>query len=257
MDSKVIEALRERRFDFAPVSNDSAEYGWGLVSREVLEQLLAAGRPLELMSIDTTARSIKVLDGDGLVSLQALFEFFSESASVLIVEGHSAGTDPTREGVSRAVGRIGLVNLADLNHREVRRAAYEFLLDVELALVDVLRRDHNDPWLWIDSIASEDERARLLGYWELMRRRGVDHTPEILLTLPQLLGIVGKSGELRAKLGLKSRTDLENRVKGVVELRNRTMHPVRPLVSAPEDVARFAGTISALAALLQRMRVCS
>ena len=109
-----------------------------------------------------------------------------------------------------------------------------------------LVKDHfrDDPWEWIRKL-NEDEQVRILGYWELSKKRNVDVGPVAATTLSQLLNVVGKSAVLLDGLGFKSRTTFQDkiRVAKIVDLRNNVMHPVRPMVLGIEDVCTLREAI--------------
>jgi hypothetical protein len=67
---------------------------------------------------------------------------------------------------------------------------------------------------------------------------GVD--PVQLLRLSDVINIAAKHEPLRSQLGFASRRAVEKALGGLNDLRNRTMHPVRPLlVRVPEDLERL------------------
>jgi hypothetical protein len=240
VDPSVVNTLRDRRFDYAPVSGLSTVVGWGLISLPKLEDL--HGRELELTEreVEPDEVALRVLPVEAMPLGQVL-AIFMELAACLFVR-------PDEGAV------CGFMTRSDLNHREIRRAAYELLAEVEEGLANIVRLDYGDPWNWIDKLSSEDDRARVVGYWELLKRRSIESDPLSLLTVIQLLGLAGKSTWIRERLGHKSRTSLEGSVPGIAEFRNRVMHPVRPLISRAEDIKKFTGTIVGLETILGRLR---
>ncbi|HSR32867.1 MAG TPA: hypothetical protein VLY63_20070, partial [Anaerolineae bacterium] len=61
---------------------------------------------------------------------------------------------------------------------------------------------------------------------------------------------------LRSRLGFSSRRAVENALGGLNDLRNRTMHPVRPLLTRiPEDLERLRRYGQQAGEILRRLEV--
>ena len=56
--------------------------------------------------------------------------------------------------------------------------------------------------------------------------------------LSTLLKVVGKSDNLRGKMGYSSRNQFDNDLGGLIDLRNRIMHPTQTLVHGAGDLEK-------------------
>lgn len=123
----------------------------------------------------------------------------------------------------------GLLTVSDLNRARFRFEVYPIVAQLELNLSNFIEAFVPDPWTWIDSL-SDDKQVRVIGRWEVERRKHVDTSPINSLTLSELINIIGKIPKLYRMLGYESGKKFTVAVKGFVDVRNQVMHPVRPLV---------------------------
>ena len=72
------------------------------------------------------------------------------------------------------------------------------------------------------------------------------------VTLADLLSIYGKSDEIRVKLGLASKSAFKKSYGKLAGIRNRVMHPVRPLVSRERGLGDVADSVDAIDDLTRR-----
>ena len=134
----------------------------------------------------------------------------------------------------------GLVTPADLNKLPVRVYLYFLIGEVELALTLLIRDQFAaQPEQALQMLSSKRQReleAQLAALTE--ENIGVD--PVQLLRLSDVINIVAKHEGLRSQLGFASRRAVEKALGGLNDLRNRTMHPVRPLLAhLPDDMERL------------------
>ena len=132
---------------------------------------------------------------------------------------------------------MGLFTRADLNRHPFRAEIYFALAHLESELAQLIRRSFDDPWDWLD-LLSEEKQARIIGYWEISKRRGVDHGPVGAAMLTELLQIATKSDRLRKLLGFESKKLFKSATGRIPDLRNQIMHPVRPLIVDESSVIR-------------------
>jgi hypothetical protein len=77
-----------------------------------------------------------------------------------------------------------------------------------------------------------------------------------LLRLSDLINITAKHEALRSQLGFSSRGAVEKALGGLNDLRNRTMHPVRPLLARlPEDMERLQRYGQQAGEILRRLEI--
>jgi hypothetical protein len=109
-----------------------------------------------------------------------------------------------------------------------------------------------DTWQWLKHL-DEEGQARVLGYWELAKVQGVDVGAVAALTLSQLIHILTQENLLSSKLGYPSRTQLKSATGRVPSLRNRVMHPVRPLILSVDHVGQVRDSLFVLEDMRDRL----
>jgi hypothetical protein len=90
---------------------------------------------------------------------------------------------------------------------------------------------------------NDDAIVRILGFWELAKKRNVDIGPIGACTISDLLNIIAKDQGLRKELGYNSKNKIDNITGAIPKLRNSIMHSVRPLVTSQEDVVDIKKTV--------------
>jgi hypothetical protein len=170
------------------------------------------------------------------ISLDALLEAF-ESRTIAAVLSQPDGSADR------------FVTFSDLNKHPVRSAMYPLFAELEAHLATLIERKHEDPWRWIAHL-DRDKQARIVGYWELSKRDGVDIGPIAGATLHELLTIVRKDAALRDSLGVTQGNKWDSLAHSINELRNLVMHPVRPMFSNPEDLSKTRQKLMSLANLV-------
>ncbi len=172
-----------------------------------------------------------------LTGLDALLEAF-ETQTIAAILDSDAGLP------------IGFITFSDLNKHHVRSAMYPLFAELEAHLATVIERRHQDPWTWIAHL-DRDKQARIVGYWELSRRDGVDIGPIAGATLHELLTIVRKDASLRDTLGFTNANKFDSLCHGINELRNLVMHPVRPMFATPADLTKTRQRLTNLSTFVQ------
>ena len=213
----------ERNSDLGPVRTKAQQRRFDLLP------LTEAGRIVEVLLVASGER--EPLTGRWLVSrdtaIPDLLQIFLES-------GHPGHFVFQRQDV------VGLVTPADLNKLPVRVYLYFLIGEVELALTLQIRSHFaGQPEQALQMLSAKRRReleAQIAGLTE--QNIGVD--PVQLLRLSDVINIAAKHEPLRSQLGFGSRRAVEKALGGLNDLRNRTMHPVRSLLSqVPEDMERL------------------
>jgi hypothetical protein len=223
--------LERNGYDQAPVYDSVTGRFWGLAHADYLTALYDAGTVLG--ENDTHVRDegkvlrIGVFPGN----IYQLLDRLRAQRAIIVVEEYDAPEHGPVESL------LGLFTISDLNRHEIRAILYRLVSVAEARLAHLIKKELHDPWEWL-SVLSEEDQVRLLGYWELSKRRGVDIGPLAGATLTQVLKIVAKFEPLRERLGFKSRKDIDSEIGRVPDFRNRIMHPVRPLILDTRDVDR-------------------
>jgi hypothetical protein len=233
LDEAVIAALEAHHYDQAPVVDVAGN------TIGVLDIAAARARMGEHRDLEETDPAIerRCLPVD--CAVESILEIMSEAAGVLVEE--EAGT------------YYGLLTASDLNRHRFRSILYGAFAELESLLARLADMTFPDPWEWLSRLG-DDAQARLVGYWELGRRRNVDIGPLAACTLTELLKIVAHEEALRTMLGWHSRQQFDKSTGSLPDLRNRVMHPVRPLILGREEVSRLAASVQVVRELAGRSR---
>ncbi len=213
--------LEAKSYDYAPVLHSDRVAG-----------LIRTVRLRELMSQSKQMVMDDLFSPVGLprqTTIGRVVEAVVANPVVLIYEDESGAKE------SAIVSWRGLVTASDLNKQYFRSKVYELLAELEMGLLNVIKLgglDHNS---WLKALTL-DAQARVLGYWELAKRRDVDTNPLTACMFPDLLKIAASDKYVLNELGFSSRNQFNDRVGGLPDLRNMVMHPIRPLILCREDV---------------------
>jgi hypothetical protein len=224
VDAELVETLRQNDFDNAPLSGTD-----GIVLTSYLEQLLASNRPLsaEDPAIDRTML-------DSTARLREMLETVAAHNAVLVSDH----------------GKLaGILTLSDLNKHPLRSLLYASLANLETELAESIRRICPDPWDWILEL-SEENQVHVIGYWEVTKRKNIDIGALAACTLTQLIRIVSTLERVRLEFGFKSRAAAEATCSSLPTLRNKVMHPVRPLIGKSDEIADLVSSINKVELLM-------
>jgi hypothetical protein len=216
---------KQRRFDLVPITRD--------------------GRIVEVLLVDAGER--EPLIDRWLVSRDTAIP---DLLQILLESGRPGFLVFHRQDV------VGLFTPADLNKLQVRVYLYFLIGEVELALTMQIRRHFATmPEQALQMLSAKRQREleeQIAGLTE--QNIGVD--PAQLLRLSDVINIAAKHEPLRSQLGFTSRRSVEKALGGLNDLRNRTMHPVRPLlVRVPEDLERLQRYGQQAADILRRLEI--
>jgi hypothetical protein len=127
-------------------------------------------------------------------------------------------------GLAQERHRYFIITLPDVNKRPVRTLCYQLLMQLETRLADMIRDEYNSEELF------GEVGHRTLGLWKQ------DEINDNKVHISEHMGIgdikkvVRKNGDMVDELGFESKTKFGNQLSGVVQLRNKVMHPTRTLV---------------------------
>lgn len=230
--ARLLDELAAHDYDQAPVATPDRGVV-GTVPIEALRELHATDRPL---TPDHPA--VETAQFQPLTRLDHVLQVLAQTRAALVASNGS----PT-----------GLVTVSDLNKHPVRAVLYGIFADLEIALASLIGRHHPNPNTWLDRL-TEDHRVYVLGFWEVTKRAGMDIGPLAGCTLTQLLAVVEADPLIREALGFASRTQAGRVVGSLPKLRNKVMHPVRPLVLRKNDVEAVRETLIRVLELHERVR---
>ncbi len=242
---EVLEALRVRGYDQAPAYDPTSHTCWGLVTTPHLRRLCDEGLNLESDDPQVSDPNKEFRVGSNTNIYQLLHKLRTERAVIVIQE-----SDASEYGHMESC--LGLFTFSDLNRHEIRRVLYSLFSDVEAGLANLVQRWIRESWDWI-KILGENQQVRILGYWELAKRRDVDIGPLAAVSLSNLLAVVRTSRGILAELGFESERAFREFTDSLPEFRNRIMHVVRPLVLDHDVVEKLYRVARVLEMLRNRM----
>ncbi|MFD1513447.1 hypothetical protein [Halomarina rubra] len=134
--------------------------------------------------------------------------------------------------------RYSIITLADVNKRRARELFYRVFSEFEVLLSTLVENEYPD-----STSLFYDASPEAIGRWQKSKIDDlVVHISEHMY-LSTLMDIVGKSQSLRREFGYESRSQFKKDLGGLIQLRNRIMHPTKTLVHDTEDLSK---TISRL-----------
>ena len=250
----IVQLLEKNSYDQAPIKSEYSPIGWILISTPEYKKLVESNRLTEdnpdLYIKNDVVEFVPESEFSGTeLSLPALLECFeSRTAAIFyfpspnsiteVIDGDGNALQETND----IIYVYGILTMSDLNKHSIRRAAYSLFLDIESALSRLIQMQYPESWDWI-TLLSERLQVRVIGSWELSRMRNVEINPIEVLNLSNLLNIFAKSKSLLAKLEYKPKKQVGSLVNGLIEVRNKIMHPVRPLILCQSDLVTFKKNI--------------
>ncbi len=231
VDGSILSKLRGADFDQAPVVHLGKPLGIVLTAH--LDELHATGSPLEPTSSFVGRRRVGLSP-----SIDDLLAAIAEQRGAII--GEHDDESP------------GFVTLSDLNRHHFKAALYPLFAEMEAGLADLVGAQYSEPWDWL-KVLEKDRQARLVGYWELSKRDGVDIGPLAGTMLSELSDVCASSEPIRQRLGFESRGQWKSTFDGISGLRNAIMHPVRPMIHDLDDVKQLRERLGKMLAVLGRL----
>ena len=217
VDADTVSRLREKSFDFAPVLDVN-----GLVSVQHLKDLHERKSPLLLN--DPHIRKDVLDEG---AELEKLLMTMANEGPVL---------------VTRTQTVIGLLTMSDLNKPALRFVLYSQFATLEMELANLITRVYQDDIHWIDKL-KEESQVRVLGHYEQSKRKNVVVAHIVACTLTDLLNVAVATEKIRDFFGFKNRKEAEEKCFSLIAWRNSVMHPVKPMVTKPEDVGSMLRSV--------------
>ncbi|OUJ18528.1 hypothetical protein AMET1_1447 [Methanonatronarchaeum thermophilum] len=140
-----------------------------------------------------------------------------------------------------------IITVADLNKRCVREAVYPLIVDLEKKLSNLIVSSYPNP-------GDNDLIARLgnhtVGYWYKSKLEGVELHIAEYMSLSDMVNVIQNDKELVSQCGFSSKTQFNKHFSGLVDLRNKIMHPNRTLFHSQDDVSKFLGRIERIKTVL-------
>jgi hypothetical protein len=238
VEPEAIRIMESNQYDFAPVfDQNSLRTVVGLISRDRLKELYS-----ESVRLTATDKTITRPELHNEIRMDMLLELMKTTLATIVVRVGTKGKEA-----------LGLFTRADLNRHPFRAEIYFVLAHLEGELAKLIRQLFNNPWDWLE-LLSDDKQARIIGYWEISKKRGVDNGPVGAAMLTELLQIAVKSEPLRKTLGYESNVSFKKAVERIPDLRNQIMYPVRPLIVDEESISKLRTDLETVFDMLERLR---
>ena len=145
----------------------------------------------------------------------------------------------------------GIVTRADLNEPAVRVLIYAILNRFELLLGGVVEGRYKDARCL--ALLSRHSREKAQQRLVAARSKNMVLRPTAYLNLSDLVTICAKTQNTWRTLGVNSKRELTSHYAPLAALRNKIAHPVRPLVSASEDVPELWEQIATAVGAVSRL----
>lgn len=234
----VLARAEERGWHRIPVLTDDGDLA-GLVPAKKLRALLGSGEP-----IDAAKAELTVPELPGKVRVPVLLEAIRDHHAVI----HRADPDEDRPDQWFA-----LITPVDLNRPMFRASVYTIIALLETSFGELLSEEFDDDWSAIRLLgAGTEERVR--EYWEEQKDDGLDLSPIARITLSDMFHIAAESRNVWRLLGYDSPKALRPIGHDINDIRNRIMHPIRPLVPHERDVALVLEAVEHMIAITKEIQ---
>lgn len=262
---QLIKECQIMRFSHIPVETPNMGIGMRLISTAHLRELVKRKRPLveseeHFIPNDACVLFERNAGPPIMISLPNILSALIERpAFIIYTHSHYVNVAAKNEiSASSALDKFrgeepnmpegdyyyihGLLSIEDINKPIIRRIIYDIILNIEMDLAQLLIDLYNNPMDWI-RLLPEEVQARTIGYWQLSKARGIPANAAASLSLGHLLDVVSKTVGMLSLLNYESRNAFKKTTGSLPDLRNRTMHPVRPLVVACDDLAKVKAAV--------------
>lgn len=229
IDSEVVQEMKVRNFDQAPVSGSHGQI-IGLIERAKVEWICDNGVELEESS-ESITRSFLASES----SIIQLLECLTETRSILLQRDNET---------------FAFINYSDLNRYRFRAKIYPGFAEIEVRMADLVQNAYSDHWQWLKNL-SDERKANILGYRAVAEYKNVETTFTDGLYFSDLINIVKAKDSPLRKYIEDDRVTL--RFGQLINLRNIVMHPVRPLVSKPEGVQALLSNLRFMNSLMHAL----
>lgn len=240
VDGDIVDQAERSRFDQLPIVNGDGLL-CGLMETSRARALYLSGKDLTLQSPGLRMREVAPS-----VELNELLALLADARAVVLRERFEPQADD--------INWFALVTISDLNRHPFRSLLYSPIVNLEIALAELIDLYFDDPWDWL-TLTGQNSIIRIVGRWEVEKRANVDTHPVTGCTLTDMVNVVGKTAALWAKLGFPSKSKYDDTTGSFADLRNQIMHPVRSLIRSVADVNSLQKNIASCVALTDRVSV--
>lgn len=127
--------------------------------------------------------------------------------------------------------QLYIITLADANKRRARELFYHVISEFEIQLAKLVKGEYPDSLI---KEATDEEVER----WYRAKLEGLEMHIAEHMYLSTLLKVIGNEEALFEQLGFPSKTQFDNGLGGLNQLRHKVMHPTRALVHDVDDLEK-------------------
>lgn len=226
----VLKALKADRYDYAPVTAKGRVVGY--ISRH---QLARAEADQPIRNITRSLAGGTIVSGD--TAIGDLMEWIPKQRILFVLEGREV---------------TGFVTIWDFNKQPARTYYYLVLAGLEIAMADLVRWRYGKNQSNLIGFLGSRDAEQLMERVEMDRRANGDDDLVSYLNFKHLLRIFEKDRALRAELGKYGRDQWNARTRPLGDLRNEVMHPVKTLVTKPDDMVALTRNIETAIELVDK-----
>lgn len=148
-------------------------------------------------------------------------------------------------GLNRdAQNRYGIVTVADLNKRRVKEMLYPAVATFEHTLADLITDHYPD-----SNVPEDDVKAEAFNRWEQAKDRDMETHIVEHMNLGDIVSVVRNTDALRTICGFDSKSQYHKAIGGLVDLRNKVMHPRRTLIPNHSHVGKTIDRLGRISTL--------
>lgn len=230
-----LDYYREKDFSYVPIPADGQYFDVEAdTSRELSEQQILPD-DVHLIEVMALLRNhpFVLLDYHGVLSDQ------SDLAEKLGIQREESE-------------RYGIITLADLDTRQVKQMLYPAVDTFEHELAGAVRRYYPDSDV-PDDVVSDKTWDR----WDDAKDHDVATHVVEHMQLTELKETVRETGDLREACGFGSKTQVDNTLGGLIQVRHQVMHPPRPMVRDRDELETALDRLSRIKTVLEHLRESS
>lgn len=224
----ILNQMNRDNYDLMPLRENGAFIGY--VERKTLKhtkEIKSAYREITVEKI--VSANTRILD---MISLFQASKFF------FVLEGNVL---------------VGLVTYSDMNKSPVRALLFILISKFEFLLLQEIKSHYKGTSSWFSRLDSTRQN-KVRRNFEEKKKADVDTAIEDCLNLGDMLCILEKDDDLRARMGYQSRNSCKNELGSLDDLRNRIMHPSDSLIDCYEDVAKLKVRVERLQKGISRIQ---
>lgn len=213
---------RERNYSYIPIPSTKEYYDVDKGRLEEMEdrQILPDDTHIILVMAYLREYPFVLLDYHGLLSDQ------SDLAEKL-------GVDRDERN------RYGIVTVADLNKRRVKEMLYPAIATFEHTLADLITLHYPN-----SDVPESDVSDDAFDRWQTAKEQDLETHIVDHMSLSDIVKVVRNTDDLRLICGFDSKNQYDNSVGGLINLRNKVMHPRRTLIPDPSHVDKTIDRLS-------------